>query len=160
MRIIPFSLKYKPQCIALFEDNTPVYFAPEEKEIFDNFLGRQNPPYHFYLVESDNDLIIACGGIKEELGNRSAMLRWDIVKSEQQKHGVGSFLTRYRIARICENPKINVINLGTTQKTFSFYEKMGFQVKSVKKDGIALGLDEYYMEQEITDELRSKFAKY
>ena len=160
MRIISFSLKYKPQCIALFEDNTPVYFAPEEKEIFDNFLGRQYPPYHFYLVESDNNLIIACGGIKEELGNGSAMLRWDIVKSEQQKRGIGSFLTRYRIARICKNPKINVINLGTTQKTFSFYEKMGFQVKSIKKDGIATGFDEYYMEQEITDELRSKFAKY
>jgi [ribosomal protein S18]-alanine N-acetyltransferase len=155
MKIIQYKQDYKNICLGLFDANTPQFFAPIERQKYSSFLDRQKAPFHYYLVDLGDDEIIACGGIKIEEEINRAMIRWDIVEPSWQNKKVGSFLTKYRIAVICQKPEINRIFLGTTQLTFGFYEKLGFKVLSIEKDGIASGLDRYLMELEITEPIRN-----
>ena len=54
-------------------------------------------------------------------------------------------MTEYRLKKIeKEFPATNII-LNTSQHTFKFYKKFGFEVVKIKKDGYGEGLDRYDM---------------
>ena len=59
--------------------------------------------------------------------------------------GYGSELLKYRIEHIKNNFSGVDIYLDTSQKTYKFFEKFGFIVKQISKNGYGEGLDKYDM---------------
>ena len=140
----------------IFDENTPPFFAVQEREPFLGYLKRVIPPCFYFLVRDGDEAILACGGIKFDALNHVAHLRWDMVSRDLQRRGVGAYLVLSRLALICQRPEIQTVVLGTSQYSYRFYEKMGFSVRRIAQDGIAPGLDEYSMGLELDGEIRSR----
>ena len=56
-----------------------------------------------------------------------------------------SFLLKYRLNHIKNNYPDTEIHLDTSQHTYRFFEKFGFNVKQISKNGYGVGLDRYDM---------------
>jgi len=152
MKLQSYSPAFEKDCLAIFESNVPAYFASQERETFRGFLNRQVHPYYYFVVYDEFEQIVACGGMKLEPTNHSAMLRWDMVARDFQKRGVGVFLTLSRLHLLSQNPDVQMVNVYTSQHTYQFYEKFGFILQHVIPNGIVEGMDEYYMELKLSHE--------
>ena len=138
MQFIKYQRIYREQCLELLASNMAAYFVPEEFEDFKTFLGEQQPqsPYFVLLAEQ---LVVGCGGY--ELLNNKVFLRWGIITNKEHNSGLGTLLLEERIKHIRKNYKSVDIHLFTSPMVQGFYLKQGFIVESVKKDGLALGID-------------------
>jgi len=141
MLFLKYQTEHKLSCLSLFESNTPHYFAPQEKDKFLSFLNRIGMSY--FVVMSKAEVVVACGGYNLSENNTVAWLRWDMVRSSHHQQGLGTYLTLRRMALICNEKQVTTIHVGTSQHTYQFYEKMGFDIYKITKNGIALGIDEY-----------------
>ena len=160
MKLHPYSPAFEKDCLSIFDSNVPIFFASEERETFQGFLNRQVHPYYYFVVHNTSEKIVACGGMKLESANHSAMLRWDMVTCEIQKQGIGTFLTLSRLHLISQHPDIQMVNLHTSQHSYQFYEKMGFVLQHVIPNGIVDGMDEYYMELKFSQEKIQELASF
>lgn len=132
----------KPQLLALINLNIPYFFDPSEAADFTGYLENQIETY--FVVEKEKK-IVGCGGINYFLEEASARISWDIVHPDYQEKGIGRLLTLHRINEIKKNPAIKNIIVRTTQLTYPFYEKMGFNLEKMEKDFWAKGFDLYQM---------------
>ncbi len=155
-RLCRFAPEDKHNCLKLFDGNQLPYFAVEERPKFEQFLDKLAPPYFYFVVRGEAEAIIACGGIKLDLPNNLARLRWDMVRRECQGQGVGTFLTKARLWLLCQIPEVELVCLGTSQHSHKFYEKMGFSTLQVKANGIAPGLDEYTLQMVFDESQRNE----
>jgi len=126
-------------CLDVFDTNMPRFFAPDERELFESFLYALPGPYS--VLADSSGRVVACGGYALEDGGRRADLCWGMVCQELHGRGLGRQLTEARMQRIGEEPSVREIALNTSQFTSAFYERMGFQLMSVDRDGYAPGLD-------------------
>lgn len=152
MKLCEYIPANEKDCLAIFDSNTPLFFDTQEQETFRGFLNRLAPPYYYFLVRDVDEQIVACGGMKLEPSNHSAMLRWDMVAREFHNQNIGTFLALRRLYVISQNPDIQMANLHTSQHSYQFYEKIGFVLQRIIPDGIVAGMDEYYMELKFTKE--------
>lgn len=129
--------------MSIFESNTPDYFAPQEKDEFIAFLDRMAIPY--FVVMSEKDGVVACGGYKLKDNGTTAWLRWDMVKRDCQRQGLGRYLTLGRMNLLCDEEKVDTIQVGTSQYSYRFYERMDFEISLFTETGIAPGIDEYLL---------------
>tara|TARA_B110000285_G_scaffold234402_1_gene311224 strand:+ start:2948 stop:3142 length:195 start_codon:yes stop_codon:yes gene_type:complete len=60
--------------------------------------------------------------------------------------GIGRKLLNHRLSLLKSEKSIQKIIVRTSQITFLFYEKFGFELKEVKKDYWSKGFDLYHME--------------
>ena len=158
MKLHSYSSAFENDCLSIFDSNVPMFFASEERETFLGFLRRQFHPYYYFVVSDDSEKVIACGGMKLNSANHSAMLRWGMVSVKTQKQGIGTFLLLNRLHLLARNPEVQMVNIGTSQYTYKFYEKMGFTLRHVTQNGIALGMDEYYLELKLSQEIIQKLT--
>lgn len=142
MNIRKYKTINKQQVIKLLELNTPTYFDPSEEKELEYYLENQIEDY--FVVEID-DQLIGAGGINYELEENRAIISWDVVHPDFQGRGVGSALTKHRLAILAANQKVEEIIVRTAQMTNKFYEKMGFQLIEVVKDYWAKDYDLYLM---------------
>ena len=140
MELCDYRSANEKDCIAIFDSNTPFSFAVQERETFQRFLDKLAHPYAYYVVQDDNQKIIACGGTKLESSNHLAWLRWGMVTREFHKRKIGIFLTLSRLYLLSQDPEIQTAGLGTGQHSYQFYEKIGFVLKRITPDGIAPGI--------------------
>lgn len=139
-------------CIAIFKSNMPLYFAPEEFPLLENWLDSKdkneiayenNHAEHFYVVEK-NSKVVACGGFYLTNGT-DAKITWGMVENSFHKKGIGKEFLLYRLEEIRQMYPESTISLDTSQHTFSFFEKMGFTVTKITKEGYGKDLDRYDM---------------
>ena len=146
MKLCEYIPEDEKDCLAIFDSNTPQYFAPQERQTFQGFLNRLAAPYSYFVIRNAGEKIVACGGIKLEPSNQLAKLRWDMVTAELHHQSIGTFLTLSRLDRICQFSEIQMVSLHTSQHSYQFYEKMGFVVQHIVPNGIVPGMHEYFME--------------
>tara|TARA_B100000003_G_C10888356_1_gene354141 strand:- start:537 stop:1010 length:474 start_codon:yes stop_codon:yes gene_type:complete len=150
MRIKPYKQKYFDNCVDIIESNTPKYILPIEHLAFKNYLLKKNKTY-FVLFNGFN--LVACGGYGINDSQTKADLSWGLVHRKNHSQGIGSYLLRFRIENIKKKyPSVN-IHLDTSQHTYKFFERFGFKVRKISKDGYGEGLDMYDM---ILDEVSKK----
>ena len=135
----------RPACISIFRSNLPKYFAPEELPLFISWLGK--PELENYCVLEAEGEVIGCGGFYALPDLRQAILAWGMIHSAYHGQGYGRQLTLYRVERMRERYPGYALCLSTSQHTFGFYEKQGYVVREVIKDGFGEGLDKYIMEK-------------
>lgn len=144
MTIRDYKLSDKNAILELLKLNTPEYFAPSEEHDLIDYLN--NHLENYYVVE-EKGKILGCGGFNRSDEPGIIRISWDIINPTSQGKGVGTFLTKFRIQKIKELRDIRTIVVRTTQLVYPFYEKLGFELKSVEKDYWAPGFDLYYMDQ-------------
>ena len=160
MKLCEYTPVNEQDCLSVFDSNVPFSFAAQERGTFQGFLKKLALPYSYYVVKNDNEKIVACGGIKLELSNRLARLRWNMVKKEFHNQNIGTFLTLSRLYLICQSPSIQMVNLYTSQHSYRFYEKMGFVLQKIVPDGIVPGMDEYFMELKLDEGKKQELERF
>lgn len=141
-----YSVADKSKVIELLRKNTPEYFAFSEEQDFENYLINEVEDYFIY--EKKNE-IIGAGGINYCSKQKSARISWDMIDPEYHGCGIGKKLTQYRIIHIKEQKDIELIIVRTSQLSYRFYEKIGFDLEKIEKDFWAKGFDLYQMKMNI-----------
>tara|TARA_B100001250_G_scaffold179995_1_gene154718 strand:+ start:224 stop:661 length:438 start_codon:yes stop_codon:yes gene_type:complete len=142
MRIKQYESKYFENCIEIIQSNTPKYIDPTEHLDYKDYLLRNDKTY-FVLFNHFN--LVSCGGYGLNESQTKAGLAWGLVHSKYHNQGYGSELLKYRIEHIKNNFSGVDIFLDTSQKTYKFFEKFGFVVEKISKNGYGVGLDRYDM---------------
>ena len=126
----------------IFKTNEPEFFAKKEKLLFKNYLIKNNIEY--YLLFKKN-ILIASGGFGLNIKTKNIDLTWGMTHCKFQKKGFGTKLLDFRISKINKKFPNKNITLNTSQKTFKFYEKFGFELQKITKNYYYDGLDRYDM---------------
>ena len=132
-------------CLAIFDSNTPAFFAPEERDDFARFLTQGSDRDRPYLVLERTGTVIACAGLIVEAAARQAIFAWGMVDRRLHREGLGTRLVQARLALARDNPIVEEVLLDTSQHTHGFYETFGFEVTKVTPDGYAPRLDRWDM---------------
>jgi len=132
----------KSVCLAIFDSNTPPYFDPSERSLFEKFLDATDGTY--LVIEHDGD-IVGCGGFAAEDDGQTISFTWGMVERSYHKDGFGRFLTEARMAHIRQLDNVSAIRLNTTPDIAPFFQHMGFTELSVEPDGYAPGMDKVEM---------------
>ena len=116
----------------------------DELPFFEHWLYNHSE-YPFFVVQ-EGHRIIACGGIYVDHRFNMAGLAWSMVDPKYQDQGVGTEFTIFRIKQIRKAFPDLPCFIETSQHAKGFYQKLGFRTKNVVKNGLADGLDKYFME--------------
>ena len=130
-------------CLAIFDSNCPKYFSVPEREEFAAWLDEEDRA-SYSVIERDGK-VVACGGIFHEPKDDSVGMAWGMVHQDLHRQGLGRRLTEFRLQQMAEQFPRSIQRLGTSQRTFEFYEKMGFRVEKITPNGYAEGIDRYDM---------------
>lgn len=128
-------------CLALFDGNTPEFFAAYERAEFLAFL-REIGPWPYFVCEVGGQ-VVACGGF--EVAGSTASLTFGMVDRARQGQGLGQALTRTRLKAIRAAPGVERVVIETSQLSAGFYDRLGFRVTEVTENGFAPGLDRWVM---------------
>lgn len=134
-----------PACLALFDGNTPRFFAPEERAGFQADLEAATPASCPYLVLVREGHVLACGGLAIDAEAGRAVLCWGMVDARLHGQGLGRQLTEARLALARSIPGLRAVTLATSQHTQGFYAGFGFAMTQVTPDGFGPGLDRWDM---------------
>lgn len=140
--IRPYTPSDKSEVLQLIKLNTPEYFTVPEHQQFSDFLDNEIEQY--FVIEVDGK-ILGCGGINTSKEKRSGVLSWGMIHPDYHQKRLGSKLAIFRIERLKSIPHVDIIEVNTTQKTFGFFKKLGFETTKIEKDYWAEGFDLYRM---------------
>ena len=112
-----------PQLKAIFWENTPQYFAPEEWSDLESYLEK-NASTYFCLM--DRATLIGAGGYRL-INSQSAQFHWNFLASNYQRQGLGSKLLSFCIEEIAKQSEVKSLEVWTSQHAEAFYHKFGFK---------------------------------
>jgi ribosomal protein S18 acetylase RimI-like enzyme len=138
MQIRPYTAADRDGCLAVFDGNTPPFFAPHERSGFERFLAAPNADY--WVAVDDAGAVIGCGGHYVIRERGEAGLAWGLVDRSQHGRGVGRALLDFRLALLRANADVRVVTLQTSQHTQGFFAKAGFVTDAIIPDHFAPGL--------------------
>jgi len=128
--------------LAVFDGNTPDFFAPSERAEYETFLRTLDEPY--FVLEADSGEVVACGGVYV-VGDRAG-LSWGMVARPYHRRGVGRRLLEERLEYLrAHHPEVTSVHVNTSQHTAGFFERFGFVTQKITKDAFAPGLHEHVM---------------
>ena len=138
----PYTVADRAACLALFDSNAPRFFDPSERAGFEQFLDDLRGPYP---VSERDGRGVGGGGHAVEPDGRTVSLCWGMVEQGLHGQGLGRLLTEARLAAARAEPGVTAVRLDTGQHTTGFYERFGFVIERVVKDGYAPGSDRHDM---------------
>lgn len=126
-------------CLALFDGNTPAFFAEVERGDFATFLDQAGKSY---FVMEDEGRIVACGGYEADHTDATlACFCWGMVACDMHRKGLGERLARERLTRIAADRRYRGVILDTTPMSRGFFERLDFTAVKATPDGYAPGYD-------------------
>lgn len=140
MRITTYNPDHYGDVLAIYDSNAPSYFIPTDRDAFLEFLSNLSSPF---FVLRDGESALACGGFWFPTQDR-ASLTWGMVHKSHHGRGFGSRLLKHRIDLIRERGAQSIV-CETSQLTSVFFEKHGFNIHIVEKDGFGPGIDKVVM---------------
>jgi ribosomal protein S18 acetylase RimI-like enzyme len=133
----------KDDVIKLVRLNTPEFFATDEEEDLNKYLETERELYFVLLYDGK---IVGSGGINFADGKTIGKISWDIFHPDFHGKYLGTNLLKHRIDILNSIDSIQKITVRTSQATYKFYEKQGFELFETIKDYWADGFDMYNME--------------
>ena len=137
-----YEKQYFVDCLNLFKSNTPTFFDPSEEELLQKYLNQEG--INYYLFFDEKNKLVATGGYEHEQSSK-IVLTWGMVDKKLHNNGYGRYITEYRLKKINKEFANTDVILNTSQHTFKFYEKFGFKVIKITKNGYGFELDKYDM---------------
>ncbi len=153
LHIRDYAAPDKPALLGLLQKNIPGYFAQSELADLATYLDHETEQY---FVAEINGEVIAAGGLNFKDDHRTGVISWDFVDPEFQGKGVGKKLLSYRMDLLRNMTNVTRIIVRTTQKSYRFYEKNGFELRYVVKDYWEEGFDLFFMEFTEGQEVRAE----
>ena len=141
MDLRPYTAADRDGCLAVFDSNTPDFFAPSERADYEKFLDSQDGSY--FVMENEGRLL-GCGGYALDNQTQGSLI-WGMIHRDWHRNGLGRYLLYYRMKKMTDSGTLQVVRLDTSQRTAPFFEKQGFRAMDVVKDGYAPGLDKVEM---------------
>jgi ribosomal protein S18 acetylase RimI-like enzyme len=146
MNFRPYTTPDYEACLHIFDSNVPLFFAPEERTEFAEFLAQ--PLGSYFVLTDEAGKVVACGGYGDIRG--VGVLTWGMVRRDLHKQGLGRLLIRERIEHLKRSrPDITEIRMNTSQHSVNFFEREGFRATRITLNGFAPGLHEYHLRLEI-----------
>ncbi len=148
-KIKKYSTSDYDQCVNIFKSNIPEYFAKDELSDFQDYIKNISKTKDgwtdsFYILKRDKK-IVGCAGLGLNKSKKIATLSWGMVDKNYHRNGIGTQLTNYRL-NLLQSYKLDLkIRLDTSQHSYLFYEKFGFKIEDIEKDGYEKGMHKYYM---------------
>ena len=145
----PYSPTDKPACLEAFISNVPVFFTEGEITDFSNFLDSLPRRFaenstHYYVIVVD-DRVIGAGGFGDKDNSDVFSLAWGLVHNDFHKKGYGAMLLKHRLAEFQRLYPSRSLVLDTTQHSYGFFEKYGFEVTKFTADFYEEGMHRYDM---------------
>lgn len=148
-KIKKYSTSDYDQCVNIFKSNIPEYFAKDELSDFQDYIKNISKTKDgwtdsFYILKRDKK-IVGCAGLGLNKSKKIATLSWGMVDKNYHRNGIGTQLTNYRL-NLLQSYNLDLkIRLDTSQHSYLFYEKFGFKIEDIEKDGYEKGMHKYYM---------------
>jgi ribosomal-protein-alanine N-acetyltransferase len=139
----------KQACLEAFESNVPKYFTQAEIADYDKFLEmipikvEANKTF-YYVVVFENE-VIGSGGFGDKDNSDIITLAWGLIHQNFHKKGYGKVLLDYRLEQIKEKFPNQPVYIDTTQYSYGFFEKYGFETTKISNDFYEKGLHRYDM---------------
>jgi len=153
--LTPYQSSERKTLLAIFDANTPRFFAPAERAAFEHFLD--DPQGDFRVLRNEEGETIGCGGILvDEKGE--AGLNWGMIAPPHQGTGYGWWMALERLSWIASMPEARTVVFDTSQETVGFYTRLGFRVVAVQVDGYGPGLHKHDLAVEVDDTFRRRFG--
>lgn len=127
--------------IAIFQSNTPQFFAPSELDDFTRFL--RAPDSELLVATSTAGTVVGFGAAYRRSDSEGG-LAWGMVHRTWHRHGVGRALLEARIAMLWAQ-SVTQIRVHTSQHSAGFFARCGFVTVAVEPDGFAPGIDQVTM---------------
>ncbi|MFY7811309.1 MAG: GNAT family N-acetyltransferase [Flavobacterium sp.] len=137
-----FEVNDSKKIVDLFRLNVPKFFAKEEEKDLIQYLENEIELYYVLLYDGK---IVGSGGINFENEMKTGIISWDIIHFDFQGKKLGSQLLKHRIEKLKTIESIQEIVVRTSQFTYLFYDKQGFEISEIIKDYWAKGFDLYSM---------------
>lgn len=155
MEIAVYTPDYRAECLSIFDSNSPTYFTVDERKDFEYWLDHEIQNHNVYWIGKDQGQLVACAGIyladehfgREEFPNEVGFA-WGMVHSQLHNQGYGQEFATFRINYLKSTYPDRPIILRTTQKTYHFFERLGFKVIKFELDGYGPELDKITMKYE------------
>ena len=127
-------------CLALFDDNCPEYFAPNERDDFHAFL--KDGPVGYEVCELDNMIVGAFGLIDQ--GEQGYSLNWIMIAPTAHGLGIGSAMLQRAVAR-ARHSGLAEFSIAASHKSAPFFARFGASEIATFKDGWGPGMDRVNM---------------
>ncbi len=135
---IPFR-PYKPTdrdaCLRLIDENTPAFFAPNERADYTAYLD--GPPKHYWVLPHEQEIMAAFGFSTQGTRGR---IQWIMTSDKTRGTGIGRRMMRL-VIQIAEEATIVHIDIAASQLSAPFFARYGAKEKGIIPDGWGPGLD-------------------
>ncbi|HEU5046302.1 MAG TPA: GNAT family N-acetyltransferase [Rickettsiales bacterium] len=139
----PFQPFDNEACLALFDQNCPDYFAPNERREFAQYLYVQG---HEYRVYEHRGKIGAAFGLHVYSDGHSARINWIMAARNSHKAGIGTVMMHTAIANAKRHPHVKLIHISASQHSASFFTRFGAAQKTIIENGWGPGMHRIEME--------------
>ena len=127
-------------CLALFDQNCPAFFTPDERADYSTYLGA-NPPGYEVCVQGEQ--IAAAYGLCREAGH-SGRINWVLASPEWRGSGLGAAMMERAIDR-ARRDQLSAINIAASHLSAPFFARFGARVTGISADGWGPGMHRHDM---------------
>ena len=129
------------RCLAIFDANCPVFFAPNERLRFFEFL--ESGPTGYQVCEHGGHVVGAFGLFDD--GDDAQSLNWIMIDPEAQGIGIGAAIMR-RVIETCHQSETPLVRIAASHRSAPFFEKFGAVRTSLTEHGWGPGMHRVDME--------------
>ena len=116
----PFNTHDLPACLALFDENCPEFFAPNERDDYQAFLNGDVQGYEVCRV---GDRIVGAFGLLPGSTGRMA-LRWILLSPNVQGQGIGSTMMNHVVMSLRAKGG-GILEIAASHKSAPFFARFG-----------------------------------
>ena len=137
----PYRDADRQACISIFDANCPEFFAPNERQEFEEFLERISGDYE--VCEVDGEVLGAFGLFVDS--ENMKRLNWILLDPQTQGIGVGSMIME-RVIQMGRTTQTKAVKIAASHKSAPFFARFGASSTSLTKNGWGPGMDRVDME--------------
>lgn len=138
MQIRSYTPADQSACLAVFQQNVPDFFAPNEEADFIAFL-QQAPKSYRVVTKRADTTILGCFGLTRHQEPTKASINWIMLASQAQGMGVGRLMMQDCLAQ-ARQLKVNDILIAASQHSAPFFAHFGAIELARQADGWGPGM--------------------
>ena len=122
-------------CTDIFDANCPEFFAPNERQEYEEFLKDVSQAYE--VCEVDGQVLGAFGLFDD--GTNEKRLNWILLDPQSQGIGIGLKIME-RVLHLSRTTGAKNVNIAASQKSAPFFAKFGATITTITENGWGPGM--------------------
>jgi GNAT superfamily N-acetyltransferase len=137
-----YSLEHREACLAVFDENCPEFFAPNERADYTDFLDRVGADYR---VCRRDGLVVGAFGLMQGAAAGEAHLNWILLSPSAQGAGLGRAIMG-EVAAIAASRGVTRVAIAASHRSAPFFARFGARELVRTEDGWGPGMHRVDME--------------